>query len=227
MLRNAIILCLAGAAAYAAQPMCPCPAGAGVRRTVRTRTVTTASSTSSSANREYTESSIVLPAGTTIAVRLDRSLDTRRDRAGTPFVATVSRPVVRGGEVVVPRGAIARGYLIESKPSGRLKGRAEMALALRSVDIRGRVYRISASGPVFETKGHKGHDAVWIGGGAGTGAAVGAIAGGGIGAAVGAGVGAVAGTTGAFITGKRNLRLAPETQVVFTLRHPVAVRERG
>ncbi len=213
MLRIAILLLLIGAAAYAAPPTCPCPAGAGVRETVRTRTVTTASSLG--ANRKDTEDSIVLPAGTTIAVRLNQSLDTRRDRAGTPFVATVSRPVVRGGEVIVPRGAVAHGYLVESKPSGRLKGRAEMALALRTMNVRGRLYRISASGPVFASKGNKGHDAMWIGGGAGTGAAV------------GAGVGAVAGTTGALITGKRNLRLAAETQVVFTLRQPVAVRERG
>lgn len=167
-----------------------------------------------------------VPAGTSIAVRLEQPLDTKHDRAGTPFVARVSRDMVRDGEVIVPRGALARGHLVESKASGRLKGRAKMWLTLDTIEARGRVYRVATDGPEFVTKGHKKHDALWIGGGAGTGAGIGALAGGGVGAAIGAGAGAVAGTTGALITGKRQLRLATETPVTFTLRRPVIVRER-
>jgi hypothetical protein len=87
-----------------------------------------------------------------------------------------------------------------------------------------RVYRVATTDPKFVSKGHKRHDLVWIGSGAGTGAGIGAIAGGGVGAAIGAG--AVAGTTGAVITGKRNLYLPTETAVVFTLRQPVTFREK-
>jgi hypothetical protein len=208
----------------------PCPCATGTHST-RTRTVRTVRTTSAAneANRTADATEVrtfVVPAGTPISVRLEQPLDTKYDHAGTPFVARLSRDLVRNGEVLAPRGALARGHLVESKASGRLKGRAKLGMTLDTIEARGRVYRVATDGPEFVTKGHKKHDAVWIGGGAGTGAGIGALAGGGVGAAVGAGVGAVAGTTGALITGKRQLHLATETPVTFTLRQPVTVRER-
>jgi len=201
MFRILPCLLLAGAAAYAADRA-------------------TGPATSTTATRTF-----LLPAGTAIPVRLDQPLDTKHDRVGAPFVATVSRSVVRGGEVIVPRGARARGHVCESKPSGRLKGRAVLGLTLDTVEFRGRVYHMPASAPVFVSRNHKKHDAVWIGGGAATGAAIGAIAGG-VGAAVGAGAGAVAGTTGAAITGKTQVHVAAETRMVFTMRRPVEIHKR-
>jgi hypothetical protein len=133
---------------------------------------------------------------------------------------------VRNGDVIVPRGAVARGHVAEAKSSGRLKGRAKMWLTLDTVEANGRVYRIAATTAEFDGKGHKKRNAAWIGGGAATGAGIGALAGGGVGAAVGAGAGALAGTTGALITGKKQLRLPVETPVVFRLQRPVVVRER-
>jgi hypothetical protein len=53
---------------------------------------------------------------------------------------------------------------------------------------------------------------------------VGAVAGGGAGALIGAGVGSAAGATGAFITGRKNVRLPAETPLVFSLRRSVAIR---
>lgn len=226
MFRVVSYLLLAGAAAYASQPYCPC-ASTSVRRTTTVRRVR---ANSGAADRTYTTTDREtrtwwLPAGTRIPVRLDQSLDTKHDPIGAPFVATVSAPVMRGGELIIPRGAVARGHVMESKASGRLKGRAHLGLVLDTVSFRGRVYNLPASGPVFVSKNHKKHDAVWIGGGAATGAGIGALAGGGVGAAVGAGAGAVVGTTGAVITGRKQVRLAPETPMVFTMRRPVEIRE--
>jgi hypothetical protein len=124
---------------------------------------------------------------------------------------------------IVPRGALARGHLVASKPSGRLKGRAIMALSLDSIEMRGRRYPVVTAERAFVSKGHKGRNLALIGGGAGTGAAIGAIAGEGVGAAIGAGAGAAAGTVGAVVTGKRQLRLAPETRVDFPLARPVRI----
>lgn len=167
---------------------------------------------------------ILLSAGTRIAMRLGQSLDTRRDRPGARFVGHVSMAVVHNGEVVLPRGAVCHGHLEESRPSGRLKGRAIIRLSLDSVDLNGRNYTIDTTDPAFVSKGHKKRNLVLIGGGAGTGASIGAIAGGGVGAAIGAGVGAAAGTVTAIATGKRNLHLAPETRLTFRLREPIRVR---
>ncbi|HEY2017369.1 MAG TPA: hypothetical protein VGH38_27880 [Bryobacteraceae bacterium] len=165
-----------------------------------------------------------LPAGTRIPIRLGQSLDTKRDKPGTPFIAHISTAVVRDGAVILPRGTVCHGHLAESKPSGRLKGRAVMRLALDSFELNGKKYTIEASGSTLVSKNHKKRNLALIGGGAATGAGIGAIAGGGVGAAVGAGAGAAVGTTGAIITGKRNLHLAPETRLSFRLREPIRVR---
>ncbi len=167
---------------------------------------------------------ITLPRGTHIPIRLAQSLDTKRDKPGTPFVAHVAAAVVHDGHVIIPRGTPCRGHIVEAKPSGRLKGRAVMRLSLDSFQLNGATYRVETTDPAFFSKSHKKRNAALIGGGAGTGATIGAIAGGGIGALVGAGAGAAVGTTGALITGKRNIYLRPETRLTFALREPVRVR---
>jgi len=167
---------------------------------------------------------VLLPAGTRIPIRLGQSLDTHRDRPGTRFIGHVAASVVEDGVVVLPRGAVCHGHLEESKPSGRLKGRAILRLSLDSVELNGRNYTIDTTDPAFVSKGHKKRNIALIGGGAATGAGIGAIAGVGVGAAIGAGAGATAGTVGAIVTGKRNLHLAPETRLTFRLREPVRVR---
>ena len=167
---------------------------------------------------------LTLPTGTHIPVRLGQSLDTKRDGPGTRFLAHVAEPVTHNGQVVLQRGAVVRGHLVESKPSGRLKGRAIMSLSLDSVQSHGRTYSIITSDPAFASKGHKKRNEVLIGGGGGAGAGIGAIAGGGVGALIGAGAGAAAGTVGALVTGKRELHLAPETRLTFALQRPLTVR---
>jgi hypothetical protein len=168
-------------------------------------------------------SQLTLPAGTRIPIRLAQALDTKHDRPGTPFIGHVAAPVIYEGGVVLPRGAVCRGHLVESRPSGRLKGRAVISLSLDTIDVGRRRYTVVTTDPTLVSKGHKRRNLAFIGGGAASGAAIGAIAGGGVGAGIGAGAGAGAGTVGAIITGKRNLHLAPETRVDFSLRQPVRI----
>ena len=168
--------------------------------------------------------SITVPAGTHIPVRLAQSLDTKRDKPGTPFACHVAAPVAVNGYVVIPRGTPCRGHLAESKSSGRLKGRAIMSLNLDSIQMHGKAFPVATTYVARVSKSHKKRNAALIGGGAGTGAAVGAIAGGGVGALVGAGAGAAVGTTAAVITGKKNVHLNPETRLNFALRESVTIR---
>jgi hypothetical protein len=169
-------------------------------------------------------STITVPAGSSIRVRLHESLDTKRNRVGDRLTATLDVPLVSGDRVVVPQGTVFNGVIVRSKDSGRWKGRAVMALRLDSFVLNGQAYTVDSSSTARVSAGHKKHDLAWIGGGASSGAAIGAVAGGGFGAAIGAGAGATAGTVGSVITGKRHVHLPVESGLRFTLREPVPVR---
>ena len=164
---------------------------------------------------------VSLPAGTKVRVRLAETIDTRRNRAGDRFTASLDEPLVVGDRVVVPKGTNFFGHVTESKASGRFKGRALLAMKLDSFELNGRTHDVRSASSNRARGGHKKHHLLWIGGGSGGGAAVGAIAGGGTGALIGAGAGAAAGTIGSAITGKRQVSLPAETPVTFTLQAPV------
>ncbi|HLW77432.1 MAG TPA: hypothetical protein VKS01_10610, partial [Bryobacteraceae bacterium] len=144
---------------------------------------------------------VTLDAGTAFRVRLQETIDTQRNRSGDRFTAELDEPLVSGDRVIVPKGTIFSGRVVESKPSGRFKGRAVLALRLDSFNLNGEVVNIDTSSAARASKGHTGHNLKWIGGGTGGGAAIGALAGGGEGAAIGAGAGAAGGLIGSALTG--------------------------
>lgn len=171
-----------------------------------------------------TSSAAEIPSGTVVHVRLLDTLNTKRNRAGDRFTATLDEPLVSGDRVIVPKGTPFRGHIVQARQSGRFKGRAAMALSLDSFDLDGATYPLDTNRSARASAGHKKRNWLWIGGGSGGGAAIGAIAGGGAGALIGAGAGAAAGTAGAAITGKRNVTIPVETRLAFTLRAPVDLR---
>ena len=166
---------------------------------------------------------VTLPAGTRVRVRLQEALDTRRSRVGDRFTAALDEPLVSGDRVVVPAGTEFSGHVTRSKPSGRFKGRAVLAVQLDSFTENGQTYAIRSNSSARASAGHKKHALAWIGGGSGGGAAIGALAGGGTGALIGAGAGAVGGTVGSAITGKRQVHLPAEYELRFTLSEPITL----
>ena len=52
---------------------------------------------------------MAVPAGTEIRVRLAEEVDTRRNRAGDGFMATLAEPIVVGARTLVPKGTEFRG----------------------------------------------------------------------------------------------------------------------
>src|SRR3989442_10437688 len=90
-------------------------------------------------------SPVTVPQGTVLHVRLAETLDTKRNRSGDRFTATLDSPVNVAGNAVIPKGAKFSGRIDTSAPSGRLKGRAVMNLSLDAFELNGKRYDISTS----------------------------------------------------------------------------------
>ncbi len=152
-----------------------------------------------------------LKPGTQIKVRLLRRLDTGENRAGQTFTATVEEAVRSGRRTILAKNARVNGQILEVVSSGRLKKPASISLQLTSI---GRI-PVQTETLRIDGRSHAGRDAGWIGGGAAAGAIIGAIAGGGKGAAIGTLAGAGAGTGTAYATGKKEIVLPAETELIF------------
>jgi hypothetical protein len=166
---------------------------------------------------------LTIPANTRIGVRLDHSISTERVNPGDEFSATVSQPVVVRGQTVIPRGVPVKGRVVSVHDAGKLKGVAELRLALSSVRINGTNYEVHSTTFARTGENHNKRNIVAIGGGAAAGALIGALAGGGKGALIGAPAGAGAGTAGAALTGNKNIVIPAETAMTFELLEPVVV----
>jgi hypothetical protein len=169
---------------------------------------------------------IVLPAGTRIPVRIDRTLGSKISQTGDSFSASVANNVLVNGQIVIARGARADGTVTDAKSLGRFKGEARLDVRLDRVQTRWGSYPVSTSTIAREEKGKGKRTAGFIGGGAGLGALIGGLAGGGKGALIGAGAGAGAGTAGSAFTGNKQIVLPAESQLTFRLESPVHIVEK-
>jgi hypothetical protein len=170
-----------------------------------------------------TSAPITVPEDTEIQVTLNQELTSNQSRPGDHFEANVSEPIIIDGKTVVPKGAKVTGLVVDAVQSGRLTNSGRLELALEALDVNGTLYEIHTNDSTRRGGSHKKRNLELIGGGAGAGALVGAIAGGGKGALIGAPVGAGAGVATAFLTGKKDVRLPPETQLTFQLSQPVTI----
>jgi hypothetical protein len=170
---------------------------------------------------------VTVQEGTNLTVVLDQTISTGQNRSGESFRATVADPVVVEGKIVIPKDAPVTGHIVESVPSGRLKGVAKLDLTLDSVEIDGKSYDIATADEGRIGKNHNKRNGILIGGGAGLGALIGGIATGGVGAAIGAAAGAGAGTAGAAYSGKKDIRVPAETTLTFQLARAVTIPVKG
>lgn len=165
-----------------------------------------------------------LTGGTVIPVRLQDALSSGVNQSGETFRARVDQDLLAGNRVVVPRGSIVEGKLTFVEKSGRVQGRAAMAMQLISLEAGGNSYPIETEILSFEAEASQKKDATKVGIGAGLGALIGAIAGGGKGAAIGAAAGAGAGTATVLATRGDELEFQPEHPLDFTLTRDISIR---
>jgi len=173
---------------------------------------------------EKPAAAVVVPEGTVIAVRLGEAVGSKISESGQSFDATLAEPVYVNQKIVVPKGANARGTVVEAVPLGRFKGGAKLELRLDSVSVGDKSYNVETAAVSRATKGKGKRTATFIGGGAGVGALIGGLAGGGKGAAIGAAAGAGAGTAGAAFTGNKNILFPAESVLSFKLLRSLEVK---
>jgi hypothetical protein len=162
-----------------------------------------------------------LPAGTNLVVRMIDNIDSRQNRVGQTFNASIDEPVILNGNPVIPRGADVVVKLVDDKESGKLAGKTVLTLDLVSVRINGQMVDINTQ-TFSQASGSRGsRTAKMAGGGAALGAVIGAIAGGGKGAAIGAGAGAGAGVGAEVLTKGQQVKIPSETRLTFVVDTPV------
>lgn len=164
---------------------------------------------------------IIIPSGTALRIVLIDSLNSDTSIAGDTFQASLAEPIVVDGVTVIERGARVSGRVVDSKESGRVKGRASIRLALTGIARNGRMIPITTNTFGATAASTQTRDAEVIGGGAGIGAVIGAIAGGKKGAGIGALAGGGGGTGVVLATKGKEIHYGPETRLNFTLTNSV------
>ena len=152
-----------------------------------------------------------IPKGTHVLLRMMNSISTRTAAEGNQVYLQTATPVAVDGQIVIPPGTYVQGSVARAKRSGRVKGRAELALRLESMTLpSGKIVKISprlssvdsgeggqkVDGQESQVKSAPsvGKDAAQVAIMAGSGAAIGGLAdrsfkGAGIGSAAGTAVG--------------------------------------
>ena len=169
---------------------------------------------------------IVVPAGTDVVVTVDQALSSKDSQTGQTFLATVAQPVSVRANVAIPKGSKVAGTVITAKSKGKIKGEGQLALTLKTVEVRGHTYAIHTGTLDSTVKGKGKRTAVTTGGGAAGGALIGGLAGGGKGAGIGALVGAAGGFVGGAMTGNKQIEIPAESPLTFTFSESLKLPPR-
>jgi type IV secretion system protein VirB10 len=181
---------------------------------------------------------VEIPAGTKVALRLKQAISTKTAREGDAVYAETTFPIAIDDRILIPVGTYVQGKISHIQRGGHIKGRAELLIhftsmiypsgytvmlpgALENVpgaehatmkDSEGTIRQDSDTGKKVETVAKT----------AGTGAAIGGLGtgtwkGAGIGGGIGAGVGAAIG----MLSRGGDVRLEPGTSVEMVIQRAV------
>jgi len=175
----------------------------------------------------YDSSSVTLPAGQSLLVRMIDGVDSSKNHVGDIFKASLETDLSVNGQVVARKGTDVYGRLATAEKGGKFTGKSELQLELTRLVIDGKDYPLVSSDYNLQGKGRGGDTAKKVGGGAVLGAVIGAIAGGGKGAAIGAAAGGGAGAGVQIITHGEQVKVPSEALLEFRLQQPVTITPAG
>lgn len=169
---------------------------------------------------------LTLPVGTELAVVLDTAVASDTSRREEPVSAHLAQGVVAEGTTALPAGSSVTGLVTSAVRSGKVKGRAQLALRFDSVAPKGEAERYDiVTSPVSRTaRSTERRDAAEIGLPAIGGAVVGGLVGGKKGAIIGGAAGGGAGTAVVLNQRGEEVRLGPGATFRVRLEKPLTVR---
>ncbi len=178
-----------------------------------------------------------LPSGTAVKMKLETTLATFSSKAGDPFSARVTEPVVIDGKTVIPTGATVEGRVTKASEPRRVAGKPTIAIFPENLVLpNGDKFTLNASlvdtnaghgsdvntEGQFKGAGHDGKDLTQIGMGTGGGMLIGGLIGGGKGLLIGGAVGATV-TVAHWLGKHRSAMLPAGTELVMELNRPMTM----
>ena len=182
-----------------------------------------------------------IPQGAHVLLRMENSINTRTAQEGDYVYLRTASPISDGNEIAVPAGSYVQGVVTQSKRSGRVAGRAQLAIRLetltlasgkvlkfsphlRSVDAGDTGQKVVGKEGVVEQAPSRGEDAKQIAILAGSGAAVGGLTDRSWkGAGIGAGVGSAVGLATVLLTRGKEVELRQGATLDVVFDRPVAL----
>jgi hypothetical protein len=183
-----------------------------------------------------------IPQNTHVLLRMMNEVTTRTAAPGDYVYMRTASPIAVKGHIVVPVNSYVTGVVSRVKRSGRLAGRAELAIRLESLTLpNGGSFRFSPrvdsvdddgtgqkAGPrenTVEQSPEHGRDAARVAILAGTGASIGGLTDRGWkGAGIGAGVGSAVGLATVMLTRGREVELRRGSSVDVVFDRPVSLQ---
>jgi len=191
-----------------------------------------------SAKAGFAAQQVTIPEGTVIELRMDSGLNSQESRVDETFKASVLRSVLIDGRVAIPEDSNVDGRVTMVQPAERGSHSGVIGVEFNRLSINGRSYSIEGTLTSLQAderkqiideesrvtgKSSTPRSILFIGGGAGVGAAIGAIAGGGKGAGIGALTGGGIGVLGALLSRGAEADVPAGSEVAMQLVRAVTV----
>jgi hypothetical protein len=78
-----------------------------------------------------------IPKNTHVLLKMVNSISTRTAQEGTQVYMQTASPITDGGQIVVPVGSYVQGTVLIAKRSGKVSGRAQLAIRLEVLTLPG------------------------------------------------------------------------------------------